>query len=108
MNIKHERIILNAKRAMDFLKPTGVMVANMDDLLLRQFAKQCQHFCLGYGVEKTHFTISNLTCYHDSTHFQLNQRTLQIPLLSEVNAYNVTAAIVAGFVLDLNYEKILT
>lgn len=102
-----ENYIACKRMAMQLIKPQGVMIYNQDDPVLVEFAQNCRHFKLSYGMSSNHFQLRDLDCDKSGSSFLLNGKRLRIPLRSEVNVYNCAAAMVVGFVMDLSWEKVI-
>lgn len=102
-----QQYIASKQMAMELIKPQGVMIYNQDDPVLCDFARQCRHFKLSFGKNSGQFQISHLQESLQNTTFDLNGKPMNIPLVSWMNAYNCTAAIAAGFALDLCWSKIM-
>ncbi len=102
-----ERYVQAKRSALTLLKPNGVMIYNQDDPLLCEFAHFCDRAKLTYGMTSDQFKIESIEETVEGTTFFLNGTKLWIPLLSRVNVYNCTAALAAGFALDLSWSRML-
>lgn len=96
------------KQAMELLKPKGVMIYNCDDEKLKEFASLSKNYCIPVGKSSNQFKLSMIECTDCETKMMLNEESLALPMIGEVNAYNCALALCAGFVLDLNWQKMLT
>lgn len=103
----YENYLRAKKKAMELLKPQGVLIYNADDPILCRFARLCRCSKLSYGQNGLQFPIQSITEGLDGTYFRLKGQQLKIPLLGKVNAYNAAAALAAGFALDLNWEQLI-
>lgn len=96
------------KQAMELLKPKGVMIYNCDDEKLKEFAALSKNYCIPVGKSSNQFKLSRIECTDCEIKMMLNEENLTLPMVGEVNAYNCALALCAGFVLDLNWKKMLT
>lgn len=96
---------LNCKKAaMNLLKSNGIIIYNHDDPMLFEFVQTSRNYKISYGQSSGQFQISQIQEKKEGTSFLINHHSVSIPLISKVNAYNFTAAIAAGFALDLNWK----
>lgn len=95
------------KQAMRLLKPKGVMIYNCDDEKCNEFAALCKNYSIPVGKSSTQFRISQFDSHDFKTDFMLNEEQISIPMIAEVNAYNCALALAAGFVLDLNWQRMI-
>ncbi len=101
-----EDYIDSKQLALSYIKPHGVFVFNRDDAILQRFANKFSGLCISYGKQSYQFHISRIIEGTHCTSFKLNQKTYTTTLRSQVNVYNLVAAMVCGFCMDLKWDQI--
>ncbi len=89
------------------LKKNGIGIINSDCSVARGWIPYLKHQILTYGKDGTNFFLRNVQCFQDHTEFMLNDQFVSTKLLSEMNVYNIAAAALTCFALDLPYDQIL-
>lgn len=120
-NLTHEHLdyhktmdgYLNAKQLLfKNLKPTASAVLNIDDSYYKNFAEASPCKIISYGQDdRATFKISNINMLVDKTSFTLTcpngVYNVQSSLVSLVNVYNLTAALVAIHSQGYTMEELL-
>lgn len=90
-----------------YLKTKGIIIINNDDPILESLYALSDHKIITCGVRQAHYSIRHIQLTAMGSNFELHTYSFHTLLLSMVNIYNITQAIMVCRCLQISYPKLI-
>lgn len=89
------------------LKEKGTAILNADDPICERWLPWLRHPVMTYGRRSLNFQLQPLAVSAQRIVMRINQHRIEAPLAGGYNMENLAAALACGFMLDLNWQKMV-